>query len=91
MAAPTNFVGQLQEMAQYSHWQMPTYRETERVDEPEGLFVLECRVLDMVSRGHGTTKKTAKQQAAKAMLKQIRDTGVNVAINSKNAVRALPV
>jgi dsRNA-specific ribonuclease len=91
MAAPTNFVGQLQEMAQFSRWKLPSYHEVERIDEPEGQFVLECQVLDMSSRGYGTTKKSAKQQAAKAMLKQIRDTGVHVAIDSKGGQRALPV
>ena len=92
MAAPSNYIGQLQEMAQFSRWQLPVYEETEKLDdEPVGYFVMLVRVLDMTARGYATTKKAARQQAAKAMLQQIRDTGVHVAVDSKSGQRVLPV
>lgn len=91
MAAPNNFIGQLQEMAQCSRWKTPEYREVEREpQEPLG-FAVECRVLDMTSRGCGKTKKLAKQESARNMLQIIRHTGVHVAIDAKTGARILPV
>eukprot|EP00118_Oscarella_pearsei_P002445 m.10595 g.10595 ORF g.10595 m.10595 type:complete len:92 (+) comp22446_c0_seq1:137-412(+) len=91
MAAPNNHVGQLQEMAQFSHWKVPEYKEVEREDgDPVG-FVIECTVLEKISRGCGKTKKTAKQDAARNMLQLIRNTGVHVAIESRTTGRILPV
>ncbi|XP_054257869.1 uncharacterized protein LOC128982854 [Macrosteles quadrilineatus] len=81
METPTkNYVGELQEHCQTAHIGLPEY-----LDQTEGnIFKFTCRLQDSVCYGTGNSKKFAKQNAAKEMLKTIKDKNMSCTLTVKN-------
>lgn len=61
-----NYVGQLNEMASMNGKHYPEYSDT--IVPTNGLFIASCLFLKWRTEGTGSTKKVAKQDAARKML-----------------------
>lgn len=61
-----NYVGQLNETASMNGKSYPNYKEN--IVPINGIFTVSCSFLKWRTEGYGTTKKKAKQDAAKKML-----------------------
>ncbi|XP_031555508.1 interferon-inducible double-stranded RNA-dependent protein kinase activator A homolog [Actinia tenebrosa] len=68
-----NSVGELQELAMQRGWPAPEYKEIDEYGEPHRMtFLIECKLKHNVCEGRGSSKKTAKKQAAEKMLKMVQ-------------------